>query len=178
MYSHFPLTGGTWHTWAPTVSNPNGVECEVVGELVRGAVGGLVKGSGRRNTERSAGGGGPAGGRQSSARGELAANYKQQSTTSVTSGQLFSCCSIAEDRLRHFFSAIQHASGRCRRFTGIQKNVAGVSGARRPVELTVETYPGPDVILLPCICGTVTVTQKLLMGLLVILLLKYSVGDH
>jgi hypothetical protein len=35
----------------------------------------------------------------------------------------------------------------------LESNLAGVSGGDRSVELTVETYPSPDVILLvtPCL---------------------------
>lgn len=58
----------------------------------------------------------------------------------------------------------------------LESNLAGVSGADRSVELTVETYPGPDVILLvTCICGTVTVTQKLLVALIIYLLVYMSI---
>ena len=40
----------------------------------------------------------------------------------------------------------------------------------------METYPGPDVILLvPCICGTVTVTQKSLVVLIIYLLVYVSI---
>lgn len=63
---------------------------------VQGPIGGLVKGSGRRNTERSAGGCGPAAVKGSCSCG-IAAAASSLLLVSHQGSSLFSCCSsIAE----------------------------------------------------------------------------------